>query len=217
MKSNQMNRTTIGMRALVCGLLAALPLAASHAQDERGKQLYVNCVACHGAEGQGMKLMNSPALSNLSEKAIIQAFNQFKVGHRGKVVGDTTGLMMAPMTQMITSDADLAAVAKHIVSLGSKPLEQTITDGNAERGKMLYMTCQACHGAAGEGNDLMNSPALRHQHDWYLAAQLKKFKDGVRGSNPADIYGSQMRPMAMILADEQAIKDVVAYIQTLSK
>lgn len=212
-----MNRKITGMRALTCSLFAALALASTHAQDERGKQLYVNCVACHGADGQGMKLMNAPALSNQSEKSIIDGFNKFKVGHRGKDVRDTTGMLMAPMTQMITSDADLAAVAKHIVSLGSKPQEQTITDGNAERGKMLYMTCQACHGADGAGNDLMNSPALRNQHDWYLAAQLQKFKDGVRGSNPADVTGSQMRPMSMMLADEQAIKDVVAYIQSLSK
>jgi hypothetical protein len=47
--------------------------------------------------------------------------------------------------------------------------------------------------------------------------QLKNFKSGVRGTNPQDITGAQMRPMSMILADEQAMKDVIAYIQTLSK
>jgi cytochrome c553 len=48
-----------------------------------------------------------------------------------------------------------------------------------------------------------------------LLAQLKKFKDGIRGGTLADIEGSQMRPMATALADEQAMKDVVAHIATL--
>ena len=30
-----------------------------------------------------------------------------------------------------------------------------------------------------------------------------------------DLYGAQMRPMAMLLADAQAIRNVVAYIITL--
>ena len=44
---------------------------------------------------------------------------------------------------------------------------------------------------------------------------LKKFKEGVRGTNPQDIGGMQMRPMSMTLVDEQAMKDVIAYIRTL--
>ena len=50
-----------------------------------------------------------------------------------------------------------------------------------------------------------------------MLAQLKKFKEGIRGAHPKDITGMQMRPMAMILPDEQAMKDVIAYIQTIAK
>jgi cytochrome c553 len=39
----------------------------------------------------------------------------------------------------------------------------------------------------------------------------------VRGTNPADTSGALMRPMAQTLADEQAMKDVIAYIMTLKK
>jgi len=77
--------------------------------------------------------------------------------------------------------------------------------------------CAACHGADGKGNVQMNAPPLAGQHDWYLLAQLKKFKAGHRGLNPKDVTGGQMRPMAMTLADEQAMKNVVAHIQTLGK
>ena len=51
--------------------------------------------------------------------------------------------------------------------------------------------------------------------DWYLAAQLQNFKDRLRGGHPDDGYGWQMGLMADILRDEQAINDVVAYINTL--
>jgi cytochrome c oxidase subunit 2 len=37
----------------------------------------------------------------------------------------------------------------------------------------------------------------------------------VRGGHPDDIYGDQMNLVAGVLKDETAIKDVVAYINTL--
>ena len=52
--------------------------------------------------------------------------------------------------------------------------------------------------------------------DWYLRSQLGKFRSGVRGANPKDVTGLQMRPMAMTLKDDKAVSDVVAHIATLS-
>jgi cytochrome c oxidase subunit II len=37
----------------------------------------------------------------------------------------------------------------------------------------------------------------------------------VRGGHPDDIYGDQMNLVANVLVDENAIRDVVAYINTL--
>ncbi len=51
--------------------------------------------------------------------------------------------------------------------------------------------------------------------DWYLVTQLKNFKQGIRGAHPGDMYGPQMMSMAAILRDDQAINDLVAYINTL--
>lgn len=161
--------------------------------------------------------MNAPALTGLSEKYIIDQIGKFKVGHRGGDPRDATGLQMRPMAALLPTDADIEAVAKYIVSMDSKPLAATIDGGDPEKGKTLYMTCQACHGADGAGVAMMNGPSLLNQHDWYLVSQLHKFKDGVRGANPEDMTGSLMRPNAMLLADDQAVKDVVAYIQSLSE
>jgi cytochrome c oxidase subunit 2 len=51
--------------------------------------------------------------------------------------------------------------------------------------------------------------------DWYLATQLKNFQEGVRGSHPQDMYGPQMALMSATLADDQAINDLVAYINAV--
>lgn len=217
MKSILTNRTIFGLKFAACGILASLVVGAAQADDGRGKQLYANCVACHGAEGAGNKLLNAPAIGGLSEKYVGEQIRKFKAGHRGGDVKDATGMQMRPMASLLTNDDDIAAVSAYVASLPSTPHESLVKGGNAEKGKMLYMTCQACHGQNAEGNDLLNAPRLANQHDWYLVAQLHKFKEGIRGSNPADVTGSQMRPMSMTLADDQAVKDVVAYIQSLSK
>ena len=88
--------------------------------------------------------------------------------------------------------------------------------GDSEAGKSLYGTCIACHGAAGEGNPALNSPALAGQQAAYLERQLKHFKNGVRGSDPRDSLGMQMRGVSATLADDAAIANVVAYIGTFA-
>ena len=87
--------------------------------------------------------------------------------------------------------------------------------GNSEKGKALYAVCVACHGPDGAGNKTLNAPAIAGQEIWYLERQLKNFKTGIRGTNSKDIYGMQMRPMAMTLTTEQAIADVATYVSTL--
>ncbi len=89
--------------------------------------------------------------------------------------------------------------------------------GDAAKGKALYATCGACHGANAEGMEALNAPKLAGQEAWYLTRQLQNFKAGIRGANPKDVYGMQMAPMAQTLPNDQAIEDVVAYIVTLAK
>ena len=84
-----------------------------------------------------------------------------------------------------------------------------------EAGRVLYNICSACHGPNGEGLQSLNGPKLAGQEAWYTIRQLQNFKSGARGSDPRDIYGQQMAPMAQTLTTDQAIADVAAYIQSL--
>ena len=101
-----------------------------------------------------------------------------------------------------------------LISLLAGPSAQAA--GDIEKGKTLYNICTACHGPNAEGNPALNAPANAGQDPWYLTRQLKNFRVGIRGAHPDDTFGAQMRPMAMLLANEQDIADVVAYLTSMS-
>jgi cytochrome c553 len=75
--------------------------------------------------------------------------------------------------------------------------------GDAARGAALSTTCQACHGAQGEGNPASGFPRLAGQTADYLAAQLRNYADGRRAS-------PVMAPVAKAL-DAQKRADVAAF------
>ena len=84
--------------------------------------------------------------------------------------------------------------------------------GDSAKGKAAYAVCAACHGANGMGNKALNSPRIAGQEPWYVERQLKNFKAGIRGTKSGDLFGMQMRPMAMTLANDEAINNVAVYI-----
>ena len=90
-----------------------------------------------------------------------------------------------------------------------------IKAGDPLIGQATYPVCATCHGSQGEGIVALNSPKLSGQESWYLETQLRNFKNGVRGAHEDDVYGQQMAPMAAVLADEAAIRNMAAYISTL--
>jgi cytochrome c oxidase subunit 2 len=99
-----------------------------------------------------------------------------------------------------------------LITLASLSNSTLFAAGDAAAGKASYMICAACHGAKGEGNQMMNAPRLAGQEAWYLASSLKRFKSGARGKD--DPIAASMVPMAKMLSDKQ-VEDVSAYIATL--
>ncbi len=100
-----------------------------------------------------------------------------------------------------------------LITLGGGPA--VLAAGDVAKGETLFKICAACHGANAEGMATLNAPANAGQDPWYMTRQLKNFKAGIRGAHPDDTFGAQMRPMAMMLASDQDIEDVVAYITSL--
>jgi cytochrome c oxidase subunit 2 len=122
---------------------------------------------------------------------------------------------MAPMAATLYNEAAVDNVVAYIESLPDNPAPTTI-DGDVEHGKELYEGCVVCHGADGAGKFATNAPRYTGMSDWYLARQLSNFQTGVRGSHPDDKYGEQMGFMSRQLYGDQAINDVVAYINSMA-
>lgn len=204
-------------KALVLAVtLVAGPCVGSAEDLARGRQLFQLCGACHGPTGLGHRGLSAPALAGLPAWYVSVQLEKFKRGARGHRVEDTAALQMRPMARALTSEGDVNAVAAHVAGLAPVRLATTVT-GDIARGKTAYGTCGACHGEAGLGNQALGAPPLAHQSDWYLVAQLEKFRLGWRGTHPQDRAGAMMRPLALALPDERAVRDVVAYITTLGR
>ena len=180
----------------------------------RGKTLYAVCVACHGATGEGNPQLNSPMIGGQEVWYVERQLRDFKAGIRGGDPKDVYGAQMRPMSMTLADDQAIADVAAYVGSLKATRHEATI-EGDVDKGKAGYALCVPCHGAKGEGNVLFNSPRLAGQQDWYVVRQLENFKVGIRGTKPEAPFGMQMRPMAMTLVDDDAIRNIAAFIATL--
>ena len=179
-----------------------------------GKRLYAVCSSCHGPQGQGNAALHAPKLAGQGDWYLKRQLISYKQGARGTHEQDVFGKTMAPMAATLRNDAAIDDVVAYIMTLPDDPAPATVT-GVAKYGKKRYATCAACHGARGQGVQAMNAPGLRGMSDWYMVTQLKNFRQGIRGSHPNDMYGSQMVLMSAMLNDDQAIDDIVAYINTL--
>ena len=113
----------------------------------------------------------------------------------------------------VKEEGTLDAAVTFVATLESKRRRPTLS-GDAARGKQLYATCAACHGAKGEGKRA-EAPALAARSDWYLVTQLDNYRTGCAARDERDTHGAQMRAVAATLPDDKAIADVVAYINTL--
>jgi cytochrome c oxidase subunit 2 len=176
-----------------------------------GKNLYATCAACHGVNGEGNVALNSPKLSGQNAWYLERQLRLFKSGARGAHEQDTFGKMMAPMAATLADDSAVADVVAYIASLPDTRPAGTI-QGNADRGRARWATCASCHGAEGQGIAATNAPRLQGMNDWYMATQLKNFREGVRGAHPQDIYGGQMGLVSEMLKDDAAVSDILAHI-----
>jgi cytochrome c553 len=180
----------------------------------RGQEVFETCVPCHNTDGSGNSTIGAPNIAGMKEWYVERELEKFRAGVRGMHFNDVEGMRMRPMALSLTSEDDVKAVAHYVETL---PLvaHASSLPGDPKAGQTLYATCAACHGDNGAGNQDLGAPRIAGTDDWYLATELRKFRSGVRGTNPKDREGRLMRPMARTLADEDAVRNVVAYVGTL--
>lgn len=197
---------------LLVVILCFLPIYSS--AKDRGEALFNLCMSCHGPQGHGNPEIGAPAIAGLPDWYILGQLEKFQSGGRGKHPNDDAGNRMRPMALTLRGD-DAKIVAAYVAALRPNSPEPSIV-GNIEKGKAYFSVCMACHGPNGDGNLALHAPPLKISNDWYLVHQLMNFKSKIRGSDPLkDPTGAMMVPMAGALPDEQAMKDVITYVQSL--
>ncbi len=198
------------MNKLLISLMVSIGISGmAHAEGDAqaGQAKSVACVACHGADG------NSPApafpkIAGQNASYIAKQLKDIKEGARVAPV-------MIAFANMIGTDEDRANIGAYYASqqVQGGPSDPEL----AELGKKIYTAgildkgvaaCSACHGPAGEGNDLAVFPQLKGQHAAYTEAQLKAFRGEMRANDPAGM----MRDIAAKLSDKE-IAALANYIQ----
>lgn len=199
------------MRRLLvfCMAFASAAIASAADPDE-----FAYCTTCHGVEGNGNAAIRAPKIAGMAPWYVDAQLKAFRAGWRGTDPADAPGHEMRPVAEEIPNDTTLARAVAYVAAFVPIAAPNTV-EGDATRGATLYTPCAACHGAAGEGNESLGAPALAGQNDWYLVTQIHNYRDGRRGTHTDDVRGQTMRPSVAALADDAAIVDVVAYINSL--
>lgn len=88
--------------------------------------------------------------------------------------------------------------------------EVTRRTADMEHGAVLFQTCSKCHGPDGAGSRAVGTPEIAGQHSRVLVKQLVDYRHNRR-------WDFRMEPVAQqhIMADAQAIADVVGYLSEL--
>ena len=201
--------TTLILSAVcsMASLAAEGDVGVAAAMDDR------YCTTCHGVEGIGNIAIEAPRLAGMEAWYLKRQLENFRAGIRGTHGEDIQGIAMRPMAAKL-SDESIADIVDWVGDWEYVAAEATV-EGNVRQGRTAFQACAACHGANAQGNEALGAPALAGQNDWYLLTQLRNFRAGFRGSHQEDTFGSQMVTMSKTLTDDQAVIDVVSYINTL--
>jgi cytochrome c oxidase subunit II len=209
-----MKHSVSALRAFV---VAATALVAGNVHAADGKTLYVTCMACHGAGGEGNRQLGAPNIAGKEAWYLERQLNAFADGSRGGADGDGYGAQMRVAVANLPTPADRKAVAVYIAGLPrvAQPAPTAKAKADLARGATHFnAVCSSCHGASGKGNPNMQVPGVVGLDPVYLARQFAAYRNGTRGYSKDDKLGRQMRAAAGML-DAKADADVLAYIATL--
>lgn len=163
-----------------------------------GERLYMNnCAQCHASDARG-----SRGFPNLTDNDWLYGGSPEKI--QETITNGRNG-MMPPMGAMVGSEADLKNLANYVLSLSGSSHDAVL----AKLGQEKFVTCAACHGANGEGNQAMGAPNLTDNiwlHGAGEAAIVQRIVEGKSNQMPAQ--EGKLTP--------QQIKVLAAYIWSMS-
>lgn len=117
----------------------------------------------------------------------------------------------------VLDDEQVNAVAEFVSKLPRVMPQPTIKTDLAAGRQLYEERCMECHRFNGEGELVFGSAPLMGLQDWYLASQLRKYRDRVRGAQKEDANGQKMAWAAQFIETEELLQSVVAYLMTLQQ
>jgi cytochrome c oxidase subunit 2 len=84
---------------------------------DRGRELFVTCAHCHGAQGQGVWSTRAPRLAGISDWYLVRQLENFRKGNRGRHPQDFYGTQMAALSRMVHNEQEERDLVAYINSL----------------------------------------------------------------------------------------------------
>jgi cytochrome c553 len=193
-------------------------LSAGGAPDATAQTIFQNlCATCHGTKGEGKAEVKAPSIASLPAWYVVRQVENFQSDRRGAHPEDAEGQLMRAMSKVLSKEqtASIAVLVERLPRV--KPLPTLKTD--VARGREVYAErCMECHRFNGEGEIAFGAAPLVGLQDWYLAAQLRKFKTGVRGAGKDDENGQKMVKAARnFIEDEELTQSLAAWLVQLQE
>jgi len=100
----------------VASTSSALPEPTIKGDIGHGRQLYQNCVACHGDKGQGNEALRGSPLVGLNDWYVKQQIENYQSGFRGHIAEDIYGSQMKAAAMVLTGDGDIPDIVSYIAT-----------------------------------------------------------------------------------------------------
>lgn len=212
--------TLLASLAIAVSLAACKPgggvKSASQVEVQSELPVYQRvCKQCHGAAGEGNVELKTPSIAGQPRWYLETQLEKFCLGWRGADPKDVFGQQMRAIA-LALQEGEAEEAISTVITFSKQPTTTTFK-ADLINGKLIFEEqCMECHRYNGSGEKVFGSSPLTAFQDWYLAAQLEKFRLGVRGYHGEDEKGQQMRHLASYLSEGE-VRDVSAYIATLAK
>lgn len=144
--------------------------------DTLGAELYASCASCHMADGSGRSDGEVPRVAGQSEKVLVHKLRKLRDGSSYLPV-------MLPFARALSAD-EVLEVSRYMADLSTITagiLAQTVRAADRPAATKYQEYCSACHGAKGQGNDILLAPKLCGQHSAYLVRRMSETKQNLRG------------------------------------
>lgn len=171
---NKTSRTAF-FPILAISLLLSLVSLNTHAAGDavRGAKISQTCMGCHGAPGlrNPGPVYAIPMIGGQHAEYIVSALKAYKSKERSHRT------MQAQASNL--SDQDMVDIAEYFATVDGKSRPTNVSSAKAAKGKEKSVTCAACHGPDGNGDNVIY-PKLAGQYQSYLVQALKDYRSGDR-------------------------------------